>query len=367
MSEQYIGEMIGLYRSKSRFRKDPETYNFWTFERFPVAIRRMTADDAPLAFRMQVRTRRGPRWVEWRIVDGVLMREALDQALSSISADKLSDPKGHDYSRSGLPWDHPEHFWEDNLDPRDYPYETHCSREHILEGKAAVGNPPFWKWALDERDSAAERVQRVAAEDLAIIDGTVFKRAAEPSIRVSWKSSYSPHGVALAIDGCIAEQRSDDFEGAAWFRADERETANTLVDLIVDGGRDDAGIYSEADFIRIMPNFEIEITGAWQPRFEAHEAAVGATSKLFGMHINSRSSSLATSMAVNALHLAARAPILGDNPISTEEAWSIFCRSAYDPSADLSHAALSRMDAMAQKARDLRMAADEPGLSHFSV
>lgn len=352
MTDQFIGSIDVVYRAQWRERKDPSIHKGWVHEAVPVSIGRATAAEAPLAFRM----RHADRWLEWRVVGGILMREMLDENDRSISPRKLArdfDLDGVNPMSTRTPFflDHPEAVWRGALTRDDLEHARAKSFDSITGIHPSHPHAKFWKWLSTEREAALSRAQS-AADDLAVVDGTLFRRAEEPSIRVSWTTHGPERRPSISIEGVVPELRDCNFRSAAWFRCTEGAAAEALADHMSQG-RDGSimDVRDPAQSILVDPHRpEIEITGAWEPRLQAHDVAVPACSELLHGSFG-KPTEQATSMAGNALDLACRSPAIGESIISREEAWSLFLRTALDRNTSETHRRIAGMHEAAELCR----------------
>lgn len=354
MPDHHIGRMHGVHQGAFRVKGTSKLWQRWVIDAFDVAIPVRAATDCPLAFRMQ----HADRWLEWRLVDGVLMREMIDEKGLPMGADGLERRFRTSDWTAPTPFfpDHPENLMLCDLDPQHASIGKANTRD-FYETEQAFGGP-FKNWIADERERAENRVQDFARDSMAVVDGVLYRRALEPVIRLSWSLAYPANRMEIAITGQVPELRDTLFHGAAWLRADEIEAAEAAVEKVVDDRIDNLSLKDKAFFVRPERPL-IEITGAHEPTLETHQVAVPTLNRLLSDN-EGPADGHSTSMAASALKLASRHPIIEEPTLTTAEAWDVLTMAARHPAAKgpirdaiSMHQAVEHGRTLAQSTKDL--------------
>ncbi|AOG03054.1 hypothetical protein BSY19_5305 (plasmid) [Bosea sp. RAC05] len=218
-----------LYQASLREKRNSHPVRAIVRDQLPVSIRRVDAHQAPIAFEMN---RRGSS-ILWRIVDGALMREAIDFGGQSGGPEVLK--AAHTHFMSGGAADHQQvRALIYRLRAEALFLDQVYDHDQLVPGAQAYSGRAIVDVDRRQRPEAQSQAQ-VFASTLAVVDGKLMIPAAEPVLHVG----VSPLAGPLQVEIVPGITGRDYGSGAhAAFRIDQVEEAHAFAEALAAQAQD---------------------------------------------------------------------------------------------------------------------------------
>jgi len=373
MTKPEIVQMDAAYRAEYRHRRNNKLYRDWVMENFPVAIPVVEKTEAPVVCSIPF----AGETLEWRLVNGVMMRPMLNDEGKPCGTEGLTqrrlDTGYHVIQATRLLMDHPETICHYAVPGALWDLRYSWDRKDVENGQSTPTPGEFWKWHVDEREAARERVERTASTDLAIIDGVLHRKALEPSIIVTFNTQDGVIVPVISYDvpemhDLINKSKGWGVRAAAFFSLTEMDLALRFVERCVENPPEGATL--ENIDIRRMQNPEDEalIYNGWEPSGRSTSMAAALTiNRLLYRPRGEAEGPRISAAAVELLRAAVRAPATGRAPIDHEQAYELFLRFSTEEGADRDHRRLASALIAADEMRVTHMIGNDEALAGLRI